>query len=189
MIYFIRHAITRANLSGSMVNGYAESGIMPFDSVLWRNTVGKHIKSSAERRIYSSPTVRCVQTASVLYNRLPDSIIDELSEFDCKDLGDLKFWEITEEQFSSKVHISPDDMADKARRIIDICGSDDCIAVTHGMVIRYMWHYMNGNPEISAYGVINSSGFTFSNLDVLAVDPCTKHCDVYRFGQPVNHKE
>lgn len=188
MIYFIRHATTQANLSGSMVNGYDNADVVSCDSVKWRHVVGAHIPASAERKIISSPAKRCVQTASMLYNRLPDSILGDLCEYDCKALGNLKFWEITESQFNDKVKLTSSEMAEKSKRILELCGGEDCIVFTHGMVIRYMWHYINGNPDISAYDVINSNGFRFSNLDLLVVDPVTHKCDVYRFGEPVNHK-
>ena len=62
------------------------------------------------------------------------------------------------------------------------------IAISHGMLIRYIYHYMTGNPGISAYDVINSKGFNFSNLDLLIVDTVKKTVEVHHYKEPIKHK-
>ena len=47
---------------------------------------------------------------------------------------------------------------------------------------------MTGNPGISAYDVINSKGFKFSNLDLLIVDTVKKTVEVHHYKEPIKHK-
>ena len=42
-LYFIRHAMTDANQSGSMVKNYDDTHILPFDVEDWKKRIGKHI--------------------------------------------------------------------------------------------------------------------------------------------------
>jgi len=179
IFYFIRHAPTYANKSGLMVNGYENADIEFHDKPEdWEDKVGKYIPDDARQLIISSPTRRCLSTAKLLFDRYPDEVTDALGEFDCKNLGHNKFWEITEERFNQLVHLPSSTMAKRAMEILTDVGNllrkehntESLIAISHGMLIRYMYHFMAGNPDISAYDIINSKGFTFSNLDLLVVD-------------------
>ena len=179
IFYFIRHAPTYANKSGMMVNGYENADIEFHDKPEdWEDKVGKYIPDDARQLIISSPTRRCLSTAKLLFDRYPDEVTDALGEFDCKNLGHNKFWEITEERFNQLVHLPSSTMAKRAMEILTDVGNllrkehntESLVAISHGMLIRYMYHFMAGNPDISAYDIINSKGFTFSNLDLLVVD-------------------
>ena len=201
-IYLIRHAPTMANRSGSMVDGYHDLSIInikkPND---WEETVGQFIPASARRHIFTSPALRCTQTANLLFpqeNHQWHTIVttEQLAEFDCKALGDKKFWEITEAEFKKLVKISPRMMKRQVRaflahmkRISEEYHMEDAVAISHGMFIRYLYHYFTGNPGISAYEVINSVGFSFANLDLLILDTEEKTVEYHRYAAPIDHKE
>lgn len=195
--YFIRHAPTSANLSGSMVAGYENSDINLYDKPDdWEERVGKFIPEADRKVIVSSPTKRCISTAKLLFDRLPSEVTTSLGEFDCKGLGNKKFWEITEQEFNELVFLPASTMEKRAKIVLHDMGNaihhenstDAVIAISHGMLIRYIYHYVNGNAGISAYDIINSKGFTFSNLDLLIVDTVKKTVEVHHYKEPINHK-
>lgn len=195
-IYFIRHAPTSANLTGTMAAGYDDADITLLDKPDdWEERVGCHIPEEARRTIISSPTRRCMSTANMLFERYPDEVSNELGEFDCKGLGARKFWEITREEFEELVPLRSSTMKLRIKAILSELannvkhenGVDSFVAVSHGMVIRYLYHYINGNPGISAYDIINSTGFRFSNLDLLVVDTDQMKTESYHWQDPVNH--
>lgn len=195
-IYFLRHAPTSANLSGTMAPGYETADITILDKPDdWEDNVGCHIPEEARRTIISSPTRRCISTSKLLFDVYPNEVSEELGEFDCKGLGNCKFWEITEAEFNQKVFLPASTMETRARAILSELANnikhendvDSFVAITHGMVIRYMYHFLNGNPNISAFKVINSCGFRFSNLDLLVVDTERMCTDVYHWKEPIQH--
>lgn len=198
IFYFVRHAPTYANKSGMMVNGYENADIEFHDKPEdWEEKVGKYIPDEARQLIISSPTRRCLSTAKLLFDRYPDEVTDALGEFDCKNLGHNKFWEITEERFNQLVHLPSSTMAKRAMEILTDVGNllrkehntDSLVAISHGMLIRYMYHFMAGNPDISAYDIINSKGFAFSNLDLLVVDTESNQAPVaYHYSTPMVRK-
>lgn len=198
IFYFIRHAPTYANKSGMMVNGYENADIefheKPED---WEEKVGKYIPVDARRVIISSPTRRCMSTAKLLFDRYPDEVTDALGEFDCKNLGHNKFWEITEQRFNELVYLPSTTMEKRAMEIITDVGNliqkehntDSVVAISHGMLIRYMYHFMAGHPDMTAYDIINSKGFKFSNLDLLVVDTESNLAPVaYHYSTPMERK-
>lgn len=195
-IYFIRHAPTAANMSGTMAAGYENADITLLDKPEdWEERVGCHIPDEARKTIISSPTRRCLSTAKLLFDQYPNEVSNELGEFDCKGLGPRKFWEITQAEFETLVPMRPSTMELRAKAILSELannikhenGADSFVAVSHGMVIRYLYHYINKNPGISAYEVINSKGFRFSNLDLLVVDTEQMCTEAYHWQDPVNH--
>lgn len=195
--YFIRHAPTSANLSGSMVAGYENTDINLYDKPDdWEERVGKFIPEADRKVIVSSPTKRCISTAKLLFDRLPTEVTTSLGEFDCKALGNKKFWEITEQEFNNLVFLPASTMEKRAKIVLHDMGNDirhenstnAVIAISHGMLIRYIYHYVNGNAGISAYDVINSKGFKFSNLDLLIVDTMKRTVEVHHYKEPINHK-
>lgn len=196
-LYFIRHAMTDANQSGSMVKNYDDTHILPFDVEDWKKRIGKHINyNKMTDLIMTSPAARCVETANCIFGNESEIFYNaNLKEFDCEGLGDLKFWEIDEKTFDEKTGLTNADMDLQIDVLIDafkeaekICNCKKIICFSHGMVIRYIYHYFNNNKKISPYDVINSKGFTFANLDMLEVDTETGKTEVYRFKEPVNHK-
>ena len=195
--YFIRHAPTSANLSGSMVAGYENTDINLYDKPDdWEERVGKFIPEADRKVIVSSPTKRCISTAKLLFDRLPTEVTTSLGEFDCKALGNKKFWEITEQEFNKLVFLPASTMEKRAKIVLHDMGNDIrhenntdvVIAISHGMLIRYIYHYVNGNAGISAYDIINSKGFPFSNLDLLIVDTVKRTVEVHHYKEPINHK-
>lgn len=195
--YFIRHAPTSANLSGSMIAGYENTDINLYDKPDdWEERVGKFIPEADRKVIVSSPTKRCISTSKLLFDRLPTEVTTSLGEFDCKALGNKKFWEITEAEFNNLVFLPASTMEKRAKIVLHDMGNDirhenstnAVIAISHGMLIRYIYHYVNGNAGISAYDIINSKGFTFSNLDLLIVDTVKRTVEVHHYKEPINHK-
>lgn len=195
--YFIRHAPTSANLSGAMIAGYENSDINLYDKPDdWEERVGKYIPEEDRKVIISSPTKRCISTAKLLFDRFPNEVTTSLGEFECKALGNRKFWEISEEEFNNLVYLPASTMEKRAKIVLHDMGNlvrhenkvNAVIAVSHGMLIRYIYHYMTGNPGISAYDVINSKGFKFSNLDLLIVDTIKKTVEVHHYKDPIVHK-
>ncbi len=195
-IYFVRHAPTSANVSGAMVAGYENSDINLLDKPdEWEEKVGAFIPDVARRVILSSPTRRCISTAKLLFDRAPDEVTYDLGEFDCKNLGHRKFWEINEFEFNNLVFLPASTMQRRAEAILGHVannvrhenGTDSFVAVSHGMVIRYIYHFVNGNPGISAYDIINSRGFRFSNLDLLVVDTEAMTAEPHHFTEPIQH--
>lgn len=189
--------MTTANQSGSMVKNYDDTHILPFDTVDWHNRIGKHIHYNKKTDlIMSSPAIRCKETAKCLFNNENEIFSNgNLKEFDCEGLGDLKFWEIDEKTFNEKTGLTNVDMAlqvdlllDNFKEVERVCDCDKIICFSHGMVIRYIYHYFNNNKQISPYSVINSQGFSFANLDMLYVDTETNKTEVYRFKEPICHK-
>ena len=80
-LYFIRHAPTEANLSGSMVNGYDNANIIlqkkPLD---WEEKVGKYIPK--RDYILTSPVKRCIQTCELIFGKKPLATLDDFGEFE-----------------------------------------------------------------------------------------------------------
>ena len=180
-----------------MVPGYENSDINIFDKPDdWEETVGKYIPDEARKFIVSSPTKRCISTAKLLFDKLPMEVCKCLGEFECKNLGNRKFWEITKKEFDDLVYLPASTMEKRAMEIIHDMGNmikhenktDAVICISHGMVIRYLYHYMTGNKSISAYDIINSNGFSFSNLDLLIIDTVKKSVEVHHYKEPINHK-
>ena len=64
---------------------------------------------------------------------------------------------------------------------------NNIVNISHGMVTRYIYHYLTGNKGISAYDVINSNGFKFYNLDLLVYDTETKEIKDYHNRDHITH--
>jgi len=184
-VYLIRHAPTIANLMGQMVPGYDDVPILDFteDSArVWHSKVGRYLPSG-EFRLYSSPTVRCMRTAEMLFPDMHIIKMPEAREFDCSFLGNRKFWEISRIEFESLIHFSCYDMARQVKDFIDVCEltrNENIVVISSGMFIRYLYYYMRGNETIAPFDVLNSVGFSFHPLDMLHVNLDTNEVDVYR---------
>ena len=187
-LYFLRHALTAVNLTGTMVQNYEQEPIVGTMPEHWQEDIGQYLpKIDINTPVISSPAKRCQQTAELLFKNPPMLILDELKEFDCGGLNNLKFWEITKEEFENVVLLKPEDMERQIDLIFKFFYSmhgafpniDNIVCISHGMVIRYIYHYLTGNKGISAYDVINSNGFKFYNLDLLVYDTVTKEIKDY----------
>lgn len=184
--YFIRHWRTEANLTGKMAKNYDEADIIDEYPEGWEEKVGKFIEN--RDYILSSPAKRCVQTCNLIFKREPTATAADFGEFDCAALGKRKFWEMTQKQFEKLVKLKPEEMEKRVSSIFNILpnilqceGIQHCVVISHGMFIRYVYHFLTGNKGISAYDVINSKGFEFSNLDMLVYDTETKKLEVHRY--------
>lgn len=197
-LYFIRHAQTTANSSGVMVAGYENSDILSLDKPEdWEEKVGKYIPEKDRKYIISSPTKRCISTAKMLFDKTPDEVSTCLGEFECKALGNRKFWEISKQEFDSLVFLPASTMEKHALEILSDMRNvikhetdvDSIVCISHGMLIRYLYHFMTGNKGISAYEVINSVGFPFANLDLLIIDTEKNTVEAHHYNEPINHAE
>ena len=202
IFYFIRHAPTAANFTGSMVNGYDNADIVSMEKPAdWEERIGKHIPRYSGMPIFCSPAKRCRQTAQMLFGDVENVEIienDLFREFDCAGLGSRKFWEIDEAEFNSCVNVTNTDMINRAMEILHGFGRQlerdfgmhQCVVVSHGMLIRYLYHFMTGNMDITPFDVIRSKGFKFANLDLLQIvdEPGYKCVRDYHFKPPVEHK-
>ena len=190
--YFIRHWRTKFNLTGTMVKNYDDADIIDEQPVNWEEKVGQYITNRSY--ILSSPVKRCIQTCEMLFDQAPRAILKDFGEFDCSGIGKRKFWEMTKEQFEKYVPLTAKDMEKRADVIFNMMPKclenekiTDCIVISHGMLIRYLYHYLTGNKNISPFQVINSEGFSFSNLDLMIYDTNTKQIEVHRYDEPISH--
>ena len=199
IFYFIRHAPTAANFTGSMVNGYDNADIVSMEKPEdWEERIGKFIDAKAREHIFCSPAKRCRQTAQMLFGDVEIIENDLFREFDCAGLGSRKFWEIDEADFNACVDVTNTDMINRALEILHGFGRQlerdygifRCVIVSHGMLIRYLYHFMTGNMDISPFDVIRSRGFKFSNLDMLKIvdEPGYKCVRDYHYKPPMEHK-
>lgn len=195
-LYFLRHAPTAANLTGTMVQDYDREPIVGTMPEHWQEDIGQYLpKIDINTPVISSPAKRCLQTAELLFKIPPTMILNELNEFDCGELNNLKFWEITKEEFENAVLLKPEDMERQIDLVFKFFDSmhgafpniDNIVCISHGMVIRYIYHYLTGNKGISAYDVINSNGFKFYNLDLLVYDTGTKEIKDYHNRDYITH--
>jgi broad specificity phosphatase PhoE len=198
IFYFIRHAPTAANFTGSMVNGYDNADIVSMEKPAdWEERIGKFIDTDAREHIFCSPAKRCRQTAQMLFGDVEIIENDLFREFDCAGLGSRKFWEIDEAEFNACVDVTNTDMINRALEILHGFGRQlerdygmfRCVIVSHGMLIRYLYHFMTGNMEISPFDVIRSRGFKFANLDMLKIvdEPGYKCVRDYHYKPPMEH--
>lgn len=190
------HALTAVNLTRTMVQDYDWEPIVGTMPEHWQEDIGQYLpKIDINTPIISSPAKRCLQTAELLFKIPPMMILNELNEFDCGKLNNLKFWEITKEEFENAVLLKPEDMERQIDLIFKFFYSmhgafpniDNIVCISHGMVIRYIYHYLTGNKGISAYDVINSNGFKFYNLDLLVYDTGTKEIKDYHNRDLITH--
>lgn len=195
-LYFLRHALTAANLTGTMVQDYDREPIVGTMPEHWQEDIGQYLpKIDINTPVISSPAKRCLQTAELLFKIPPTMILNELNEFDCGELNNLKFWEITKEEFENAILLKPEDMERQIDLIFKFFYSmhgafpniDNIVCISHSMVIRYIYHYLTGNKGISAYDVINSNGFKFYNLDLLVYDTGTKEIKDYHNRDRITH--
>lgn len=195
-LYFLRHALPAVNLTGTMVQDYDREPIVGTMPEHWQEDIGQYLpKIDINTPVISSPAKRCLQTAELLFKIPPMMILNELNEFDCGELNNLKFWEVTKEEFENTVLLKPEDMERQIDLVFKFFDSmhnafpniDNIVCISHGMVIRYIYHYLTGNKRISAYDVINSNGFKFYNLDLLVYDTGTKEIKDYHNRDYITH--
>lgn len=177
-------------MTGKMAQNYDEADIIKDYPEGWNEKVGKYLPlplNGSNTLVISSPAKRCQQTCKLVFGFEPAMIHQAFGEFDCAALGDRKFWEMTQDEFEKLVPLTPFDMQNRAEEIRKCMHQfknlhyEHVIVFTHGMLIRYMYHFINHNPNISAYDVINSNGFEFSNLDLMTWDLEKMTTEVHRY--------
>ena len=165
---------------------------MPFDPKRWMNEIGRYIDRNYATPYITSPALRCIQTERALFGQNPDYVFSELDEFDCSVLNRLKFWEISKDEFNQCVKLTSADMRAQIEKLFDklkyFNPDIPIVCITHGMVARYLYHYLSGNPDISPYDIITSVGFKFANLDMFEYDSAFKTIVTYNFSIEFNHK-
>ncbi|MDO4504479.1 MAG: histidine phosphatase family protein, partial [Clostridia bacterium] len=83
IIHFIRHGMTQGNVNGQYVGvldiPVCEEGIKKL------NDLKSSFKYPNVQEIYSSPLIRCIKTAEIIYPNQKCNIIDDLRECDFGD--------------------------------------------------------------------------------------------------------
>ncbi len=80
-IHLIRHGLTDANILGKYIGKRTDAPLTPL-SVKDLKEIKENGEMPYIEALYSSPMLRCKQTASVLFPGFEPKIIDELSEYD-----------------------------------------------------------------------------------------------------------
>ena len=195
-IYFLRHAPTAPNLTGAMVQDYSQEPIAGTIPEHWQEDIGQFLpKIDINTPIISSPAKRCIQTSEKLFGIKPMITLAEMNEFDCSALNNLKFWEITKEEFEKIVSLTPAQMEEQIDKVFNFFielhslydNINNIVCISHGMVIRYIYHYLTNNKGISPYDVINSHGFKFYNLDLLVYDTDSREVKDYHNRDHITH--
>lgn len=195
-IYFLRHAPTAPNLTGAMVQDYSQEPIAGTLPEHFEEDIRPYLpKLDINTPVICSPAKRCVQTVEKIFGIQPMMQVGELNEFDCKELEHLKFWEVTQEEFEKIVPLRATDMEKQIDIVFKFFNTlhdtfeniNNIVCVSHGMVIRYIYHYLTGNKAITPYDVINSKGFKFYNLDLLVYDTETNEVEAYHNRDHITH--
>lgn len=180
-LFYIRHAPTKANVSGDIVKDYDSYDILDFDRDEWMKKVGCHLPK--DFKLFVSPAKRCRQTAEILFPGQRYEIIPDLTEFDVSglDLKGLKFWEIDEKTFRENVYLSKYDARNHwANALIEIVRrrgpvDKDAVIIGHGFYGRLV-HSIYNNDDDTPFQILNSTNFEFKNLDMMEIE----HCEVQR---------
>ncbi len=109
-LYLIRHGITQGNLNGQYI-GSTDLPLCEFGKKQLSD-LKEHMLYPTVGRVYTSPLLRCTQSANILYPEMLPVIIDDLRECDfgkfegktiqqLKDTADYQNW------ISSNMRISP----------------------------------------------------------------------------------
>lgn len=170
-IYFLRHAPTLANITGTMVKDYNSYGIIPLEKEIvekWKKEIGIHLPNNF--KIICSPQQRCIETAKLLFENKEIYNSTNLEEFDCSGIGDKKFWEISEEEFTRNTHLFKQEMYVKIIRLFKELRSkfkdeDNVVCVSHGFYIRTVISYMRGCLD-TPLELLCSKNIKFNNLDL-----------------------
>lgn len=83
-IHLIRHGMTDANIRGAYIGCRTDLPLSP-EGVRELQDLRQAVEYPDIEKLYSSPMLRCKQTASVIYAGFEPCIVDELSEYDFGD--------------------------------------------------------------------------------------------------------
>lgn len=172
-IFYIRHAPTDANVTGTIVKNYDEYDIREFDREDWFKKVGNHLPKKF--RLFTSTAKRCQQTAKALFPDKEFLVLKELEEFDISELTNagLKFWEIDEKTFNEKVFINKWAVEDRWKNALDEMFKDstgeDIVVISHGFYGRLIRSIYERDTD-SVFDILNSKNFQFKNLDMMEIE-------------------
>jgi broad specificity phosphatase PhoE len=174
-IYFLRHAPTLANMTGEIVKDYNSYGILSLENNIienWKKEVGVYLPNNF--KIVCSPQKRCIDTAKFLFEDKPFQISTNLEEFDCSGIGNRKFWELSEEEFTISTHLFKQEMYVKIMRLLKELRSkfkeeDNVVCISHGFYIRTVISYMRGMLD-TPLELLCSKNIKFNNLDLYSLN-------------------
>lgn len=199
-IYLIRHGITQANLEGRYVGStdvpLCEGGIVEIAELV------KDYEYPKVSTVYTSPLMRCIQTAKIIYPNKTAMIVDDLSElcfgeWENKTTGELEN-DVRFKQFVKSnlfVDVSgAEEFTDFQQRIsngLDLVikdmmnkGISDAAVVTHGGVIMQLLAHC-GLPKRSVlqWSVGNGKGYALLvNASLWGNNKTVEVCNPIPFG-------
>lgn len=170
-LYFLRHAPTLANITGEIVKDYDSYGIIPLENNTienWKKEVGTQLPK--DFKIVCSPQKRCIDTAKLLFEDKPFQISTNLKEFDCSGIGNRKFWELSEEEFTISTHLFKQEMYVKIIRLLKelrlkFKDEDNVVCISHGFYTRTVISYIRGMLD-TPLELLCSKNIKFNNLDL-----------------------
>ncbi len=80
-IHLIRHGATDANTAGKYIGNRTDMPLSP-EGLSELRLLKENIEYPSVKKVYSSPMMRCRQTASVLYPECQPLVLEELTEYD-----------------------------------------------------------------------------------------------------------
>lgn len=80
-IHLIRHGLTDANILGKYIGSRTDLPLSP-EGVDELRSLRESMDYPKIEKLYSSPMLRCKQTAGVLYPDMDVTVVDELTEYD-----------------------------------------------------------------------------------------------------------
>ena len=159
-IHLIRHGMTDANIDGRYIGCKTDLPLSP-EGVRELKSLRENLEYPDIEALYTSPLLRCKQTASVIYPGFEPISVDELTEYDFgifenKTARELEIMPEYLEWTSGKISATPDgeDTNDFIRRI----------ALGINMIVRDMME-----KDITNAGVIMHGGAIMMFLATCAV--------------------
>lgn len=185
-IYFVRHGKTEWNLASRFQGGHGDSPLLS-ESLEDINKLGKYLKGSNFKAIYSSPLKRAFYTAQgideAMNANLPVIIDERLREFDLGKLEGMKFYdaekkypeqldnfwnhpdkydpqEINGETYPHVIARGKDFASEMAHRFLD--NDDKILAVSHGAALSAIMGGLLGYPlsDVRKNGGLSNTSLT-----------------------------
>lgn len=176
-IYLLRHGVTQANLEGRYVGRtdvpLCKAGVQEIEGLL------KECEYPNVGRVYSSPLLRCTETAKLIYPAFEPVIVENLQEYDFGEFENKTIEElIGNENYAKWIDNNLDiglsgaeNMQAFKARIVDALDSiiidmmrtklSDAAVITHGGVIMQLLAHC-GLPQRKpiSWGTGNGRGYT-----------------------------
>lgn len=175
-LHFIRHGVTQGNISGQYI-GKTELPVTP-EGLAELEMLKNEIEYPKVEKVYSSPMLRCRQTAKVLYPNKEIFVVPKITEYDFgdfegKSMEALKTSPEYSEWIAGNKNSPPggEDISEFTKRIClgvneivrDMMQNDihDAAVITHGGIIR-MFLATCGLPRKSFYEWNSENGRGYS---------------------------